>query len=306
MMDIFAEELREAGRADPGIVALSADVRRSTGLGLFAEAFPERYYEMGVSEQNMIGTAAGAALEGRRAVASSYACFSPGRTWEQIRNAVCHMRADVKIIGAHAGVGSGRDGATHQCFEDIALMSCLPGMTIYSPATESDVRLAARQMLAEEGPAYLRLSARPCPEPEGYEAGLDQPVRMKDGKDFAVIGTGGILAFALEAAERFAERTGMSAAVYNVVRLKPFSLDAIAGELAAFRAVLSVEEHQRTGGFGSLCASVMAERRNMPPLYRAGVDGVFGESMEPDALYRHLGISAEDLLAGLERMKEET
>lgn len=150
MMDIFAEELREAGRADPGIVALSADVRRSTGLGLFAEAFPERYYEMGVSEQNMIGTAAGAALEGRRAVASSYACFSPGRTWEQIRNAVCHMRADVKIIGAHAGVGSGRDGATHQCFEDIALMSCLPGMTIYSPATESDVRLAARRMLAEE------------------------------------------------------------------------------------------------------------------------------------------------------------
>lgn len=305
MMQIFAEELRKSGEENPDIVALSADVKRSTGLGLFAEVFPDRYYEMGISEQNMIGAAAGMAMEGKRAVTSSYACFSPGRTWEQIRNGVCYHQADVKIIGAHIGVGSGRDGATHQCFEDIALISCLPYMRIYSPATAAEVRLCSREILSYAGPAYLRLSARYCAEPDGYVPAIDSISTLKKGKEYAVIGTGAILAKALDAVKRFEQENNLSVAVFNVVRLVPMEREKIKEMLAPFKAVLSIEEHQLIGGFGSMIASVLAEQKEHPPLYRIGVDSAFGASMESEELYRSLKISESDIVIKLTEMHRD-
>lgn len=303
MMQIFAEELRRAGESNPDIAALSADVKRSTGLGLFAEAFPDRYYEMGISEQNMIGAAAGMALEGKTAVTSSYACFSPGRTWEQIRNTVCGQNADVKIIGAHIGAGSGRDGATHQCFEDIALISCLPGITLYSPATEREVRLCTRAMFKRKGPAYLRLSARCCPETD-KETDIDTISLMKEGADFAVIGTGSILAKALEAVSRFEKESGCTVAVYNAVRLAPLDAQGIKTKLKPYKALLGIEEHQLNAGFTSMAAAVLAEEKSHPPFFRTGVRSTFGASMDCDNLYEHLGLSADAVLKQLRKMKQ--
>lgn len=298
MMEIFSEELLNAGQQNPNIVALSADVRGSTGLKLFAEAFPDRYFEMGICEQNMIGAAAGMALAGKKAVASSYACFSPGRTWEQIRNAVCMDKADVKIIGAHIGVGSGRNGPTHQSFEDIALTACLPHLSVYSPATKQDVRLCAKEMLNTFGPAYIRLSAELCPEPAEYRCSLKGLSLLKHGKDFAVIGTGGILRKALKAVKIFEENSPFQTAVFNMVRL-----DSLNGEifdpLKHFKAVLCLEEHQTNGGLASLIAPFFAADKTLPPLYRMGIDLRFGASMDAEDLYSFLNLSEQNILSRL-------
>ena len=295
MMQIFAEELLNAGRQNPDIVALSADVHNSTGLKLFAEAFPDRYFEMGICEQNMVGAAAGMAFAGKRAVVSDYACFSPGRTWEQIRNSVCLDKADVKIVGAHIGVGSGRNGATHQSFEDIALMTCLPDMAVYSPATEKDVRMCAREMLNTKTPAYIRLSAELCPEPEGYICNLKGLSLLKDGTDFAVVGTGGLLRKVLRAAKTLEHSSLSRIAVFNLIRLDNLNAGIFA-PLKKFRAVLCLEEHQTNGGPASLIAPFFAESKDFPPFYRMGVNLKFGASMDAEDLYACLNLSERDIL----------
>lgn len=294
-MQIFAEELLDAGRKNPDIVAVSADVRNSTGLKLFAEAFPDRYFEMGICEQSMIGTATGMAFAGKKAVVSDYACFSPGRTWEQIRNSVCLDKTDVKIVGAHIGVGSGRNGATHQSFEDIALMTCLPDMAVYSPATERDVRLCAKEMLNTDAPAYIRLSAEICPEPERYECNLSGLSLLKDGTDFAVIGTGGLLRKALLATETFEHLHHSRIAVFNLVRLDNLNAEYF-DPFKKFRAVLCLEEHQTNGGLASLIAPFFAKSRVFPPFYRMGVNLKFGASMVSEDLYSYLNLSEQDIL----------
>lgn len=303
MMQIFSDELCKIAAKNPQIVGLSADVKRSTGLGQFAETFPDRYYEMGISEQNMIGTAAGMALEGLIPVTSTYACFSPGRTWEQIRNSICYHKANVKIIGAHIGVGSGRDGATHQCFEDIALMSCLPEMTIFSPATEEEVRLAAQEAFSVYGPVYIRLSARPLDA--SYPSDVRHPAMVKGGSDFAVIGTGSILGAAMDAVSEFENKHGVSVAVYNTVQLRPLDCEKIKEIAGRYKAVMSVEEHQLNGGFGSMIASEFCRMKGAPILHRVGVDGQFGASMGYEDLYNHLGLSAKDILSSLEQMNAQ-
>ncbi len=294
MMEIFSEELLKAGQQNPDIVALSADVPNSTGLKLFAEAFPDRYFEMGICEQNMIGAAAGMALTGKKTVASSYACFNPGRTWEQIRNAVCLDRADVKIVGAHIGVGSGRNGPTHQSFEDIALMTCLPNLEVYSPATKNDVRLCARKMLNTTSPAYIRLSAELCPEPKEYRCRIDGLSRLKQGTDIALIGTGGILRKALKAVDLFEQTYSLQTAVFNLVRLDSLNADFFT-PLKSFKAVLCLEEHQINGGLACLIAPFFAESKDFPPFYRMGVDLRFGASMTPEDLYSYLNLSEQDI-----------
>lgn len=298
MMKIFSEELLKAGQRNPDIVGLCADVPNSTGMKLFAEAFPDRYFEMGICEQNMVGTAAGMAFAGKKAVVSGYACFSPGRTWEQIRNTVCLDKADVKIVGAHIGVGTGRNGATHQSFEDIALMTCLPNMTVYSPATEQDVRMCAREMLSTETPAYIRLSAEPCPEPAGYRCNLNGLSLLKDGTDMAVIGTGGILRKALRAVETFEYSNHSRIAVFNLVRLDDLNAE-IFFPLKSFKAVLCVEEHQIKGGLASLIAPYFSGSKAFPSFYRMGVNLKFGASMNAEDLYVHLNLTEQDILKRL-------
>lgn len=301
MMQVFAEELQKAGRQNPNIVALSADVSGSTGLKLFAQEFPDRYYEMGVCEQNMISVAAGLALEGKTAVTSSYACFSPGRSWEQIRNTVCLEKADVKIIGAHIGVGSGRNGATHQSFEDIALMSCLPNMTIFGPATESEVRLCAREILNNRRPSYLRLSARLCPEPEGYRPNIHGLSLLRSGTDFAIVGTGGLLEKAVYAAEMFEQKKELSAGVFSLACLSPLNKNSLAS-LRRFKAVLCIEEHQINGGLSSLLAPLFAADLSLPPFERMGVNRKFGESMDTRDLYDFLELSEQDIFNKLNQL----
>ena len=296
MMQIFAKEIAREAENNPSIIGLSADVKRSTGLGALAEKFPERYFEIGISEQNMIGVATGMALEGKTVVTSTYACFSPGRTWEQIRNCVCYQNADVKIIGAHIGVGSGRDGATHQCFEDIALMTVLPNIEVYSPATEEEVKLVAEISLRNKKPTYIRLSARMCGTSTEYKPNINGVAKLKEGKDFAIIGTGSILSHALIAVKDFEKQTGQSVAVYNVVKLNPLNTEEIKKYLSKHRAIISIEEHQLNGGFGSAIASIVVEDKSMPPLHRIGANGLFGASMDIDDLYSELGLSSNDIL----------
>ncbi len=295
MMQIFAEELLIAGRENTDIVVLSADVRNSTGAKLFAEAFPDRYFEMGICEQNMVCAAAGMAFAGKKAVVSDYACFSPGRTWEQIRDTVCLDKADVTIIGAHIGVGSGRNGATHQSFEDIALMTCLPNMAVYSPATEQDVRLCAREMLNAKTPAYIRLSAEPCPEPEGYRCDISGLSLLKQGRDVAIVGTGGILRKALRAIKDSEYSDTGRIAVFNMVRLDSLN-PAIFSLFKKFRAVLCLEEHQTNGGLASLIAPFFAKSKDLPPFFRMGVNLKFGASMNAEDLYVYLNLTERDIL----------
>lgn len=299
MMAVFAEELLEAGKKNPNIVAFSADVKRSTGTGVFGDAFPDRYFETGICEQNMVGMATGAALEGKTAVVSTYASFCPGRTWEQLRCSVCLQNADVKVIGAHIGVGSGRDGATHQCFEDIALTSCLPNMRVYSPATADEVRRAARELFTFKGPAYLRLSAVSCSAVPVSAGPLSELSMLKAGGDLAVVATGGIVRSALEAVLEFEAETGKSAAVYDLARLVPFDAEHIRRELFGYKAVISLEEHQLNGGFGSMIASAFAEKGSHPPLFKIGVDGKFGLSADPSDVYERLGLSKNAVLSRL-------
>ncbi len=301
MMDVFAEELKKAGELNPNIVALSADVYGSTGLKPFADTFADRYFEMGICEQNMISTAAGLALEGKTVVTSSYACFSPGRSWEQIRNTVCMDQADVKIIGAHIGVGSGRNGATHQSFEDIALVSCLPNMMIYSPATEREVRLCAKELFNNRRPSYLRLSARICPAPKGYHPDINALSVMKQGTDIAVIGSGSILEKALTAAEMFERQHSLSVAVFNLVKLCPLNTTGFHC-LKNFKKVLCLEEHQINGGLGSLLSPVFAADASLPVFERMGVNQSFGSSMDIQDLYNFIGLSEQHIFQRLQSL----
>ena len=299
MMSVFAEELLKEGEQDPNIIAFSADVKKSTGTGVFGDIFPERYFETGICEQNMVGMAAGAALEGKRSVISTYASFCPGRTWEQLRCSVCLQNADVKVIGAHIGVGNGHDGPTHQCFEDIALISCLPNMRVYSPATEDEVRKSVHELFSFKGPAYLRLSADFCSIIPVKTVSLSELSLLKSGNDFAVVSTGAIVRMALDVAYEFEEQTGKTLAVYDLVRLVPFNPELISRELLRYKAVLSLEEHQLIGGFGSMIASAFAERRKHPPLVKIGVNGKFGRSSDKTDVYEQLGLSKKAVLSRL-------
>lgn len=298
----YGEGLLVLGEADPNVVVLTADLRDSVKAGDFAKKYPDRFVECGVAEQNMMGMAAGLALAGKTAFVSSYAVFSPGRSWDQLRVSVCYSRANVKVVGAHTGVSVGPDGATHQALEDIAITRVLPNLTVVVPIDALEAKKATIALGELKGPAYLRLTREKTPlittEDSQFEIGKADMLR--DGSDVAIIGCGPVLYNALLAAVEL-EKEGIQVMVVNNHTIKPIDEEAIIAAAKKCGAVVTLEEHQVMGGAGSAVCEVLS--KNYPvPVEMIGMQDHFGESGEPDELIQKFGMGTSDLVEAIQRV----
>ncbi len=297
--DSFGEEVAALGSQHTEIVVLDADLSKSTKSNAFAKKFPERFFEMGIAEANMIGTAAGLALSGKTAFACSFGCFLTGR-YDQIRMSVSYNRANVKLIGTHAGVAIGEDGHSQMGLEDIALLRSLPEFEIYQPADDQETRAVVRYAAKNHGACYIRLTRQKVPNV------FDSPIEFKPGKwsmlskgrDIAVIATGGLVGAAVEANQK----AGSLWTVVNASSLKPID-EALIQELAENHTwVVTAEDHYTIGGLGSAVAEVLATKGLTAKLYRIGVEG-FGESGSPEDVLRHYKLDGEGVLETLKKLK---
>ncbi|MBC7459577.1 transketolase family protein [Candidatus Saccharibacteria bacterium] len=303
----FGRGLKAAGEANEAIVALCADLTESTQMHLFKEAFPKRFIEVGVAEQNLVTVASGMARAGKIPFTSSYAAFSPGRNWEQIRTTIALNNQPVKIIGSHAGIYTGKDGATHQMLEDIALMRVLPRMVVIAPgdAVEAEkVTLA----IAENGqPSYLRLAREKTPVfslPDSpFEIG--KAYVLKEGTDVALMGTGTMTYQLLLAAKILSENYGIEAEVVHVPTIKPLDEATILASAKKTGRVVTAEEAQVIGGFGSAISELLSEKLPMP-VKRFGLQDRFGESGDPKDLFKALGLTGEQMAESIKEWAETT
>ncbi len=291
----FGRGLKAAGEADERVVALCADLTESTQMHLFREAFPERFVEIGVAEQNLVTVASGMARAGKVPFTSSYAAFSPGRNWEQIRTTICLNDQPVKIVGSHAGVSVGPDGATHQMLEDIALMRVLPNMVVVAPGDSIEAEKATRALAVLEKPAYLRLAREKTPviSTDDTPFELGKAYVLRQGHDMTLLGTG-TMTYHLLMLARMLEAQGMSAEVVHVPTIKPLDDKTILASIAKTGRAVTAEEAQAAGGFGGAVAELLSEK--MPaPLLRIGMEDRFGESGTPDELMAHFGLTADTM-----------
>lgn len=289
----FGRGLLAAGKQDDNVVAACADLTNSTAMDLFAKEFPERYIEIGVAEQNLVTVGAGLAAMGKIPFVSSYAAFSPGRNWEQIRTTIALNERPVKIVGSHAGVSVGPDGATHQMLEDIALMRVLPHMVVIAPCDSVEAEKATLAMAADKvRPAYLRLAREATPilttDKTPFEIGKAYVYR--EGKDVTLLATGTMTYHVMVAAEILA-RDGVDAEVIHVPTIKPLDEATILASIRKTGAAVTAEEAQIAAGFGGVIAELLVE--NYPvPMKRIGMRDQFGESGEPEELLKHFGLTA--------------
>lgn len=284
--DGYGQAIVELGEKDERIVVLCADLTESTRSNAFQREFPERFIEMGVAEQNMTAVAVGLALNGKIPFTATYAVFSPGRAWDQIRISGCYNNANIKIIGAHAGISVGPDGATHQAMEDIALTRVLPHMTVLVPCDSEEAHKAVHAAAAINGPVYIRLGRNATPQftTEKTPFSIGKGIVFRDGKDVAIIGAGPIIHSALVAAHNLVEK-GISCRVINLPGIKPIDTEIIEKAARECRAIVTVEEHQIAGGVGSAIAEVVA--RTYPvPMEFVGMHDSFGESGTPEELLK--------------------
>lgn len=291
-----------AGKKDKNIVVLCCDLTDSTKSGVFKKAFPDRFVEVGIAEQNMIGLAGGMALCGKVPFVSSYAMFSPGRNWEQVRTIAGYSNLNIKVIGAHAGVSVGPDGATHQAIEDVAIMRVIPNMTVIVPCDYEETKKATIAIAKKQGPCYLRFAreATPVFTTSGTPFKIGKAEIFKKGTDVAIVACGPLVYEALKAAKEL-EKKKISACVVNNHTIKPLDkagLLRIAKECGAF---VTVEEHQAAGGMGSAVCEMLAE--NYPiPVERVGVKDRFGESGEPTELLEKFGLTAPHIIEAVEKV----
>lgn len=287
----FGRGLLQAGKDDPQVVALSADLTESTQMSVFAETFPERFIEIGVAEQNLVTVGSGMSAMGKIPFVSSYAAFCPGRDWEQIRTTIALNDRPVKIVGSHAGVSVGPDGATHQMLEDIALMRVLPNMVVVAPGDSVEAEKATRAIATNGRPTYLRLSRADSPvfttADTPFEIG--KAYVLREGADLAIMATGTMTYQALVAAGLLA-LSGVQAQVVHVPTIKPLDMETILNSAHKCGRVVTVEEAQIAGGFGSAIAELLSEQLPMPIL-RLGMYDRFGESGEPNELLEHFGLT---------------
>jgi transketolase len=287
----FGRGLVEAGRRDPRVVALCADLKESTKMDAFAKEFPERYVEIGVAEQNLVTVAAGMALAGKIPFVSSYAAFSPGRNWEQIRTTICLNETNVKIAGSHAGVSVGPDGATHQMLEDIALMRVLPKMRVVVPCDSLEAEKATIALAVSDGPAYIRLAREKTPivTTTATPFILGNAHVLREGTDLTLIACGPMVYQALVAAERLSA-SGIKMEVINCATVKPLDHLTILASARKTRAVITAEEAQVAGGLGGAVAELLGEHEPLP-LMRVGMQDRFGESGDPNQLLEHFELT---------------
>jgi transketolase len=283
--DAFGEALAKLGEKHPEVVALDADLAKSTKSELFAKKFPNRFFEMGIAEANMIGTGAGLALSGKIPFICSFACFVTGR-FDQIRISIAYSHANVRIVGSHGGIAIGEDGYSQQGLEDVALMRAIPGMAVIQPADDLETEGAVEYLLRHQGPAFLRTTRQKVERvnPEGYRFDFGKAVELRGGGTDAVLfATGGQVYPALQAADAL-QKKGLSVGVVNVHTLKPLDVATVLKLSSAAEAVVTVEDHQVIGGLGSAVAEVLAEAGMARRLLRIGLKDTFGESGTPEEL----------------------
>ena len=275
-------------------VVLDADLAEATKTIKFKKAHPERFFDCGIAEGNMISVAAGLAAAGKMAFASSFAMFAAGRAFEQVRNSVGYPHLNVKIGATHAGITVGEDGATHQCLEDIALMRTIPGMTIINPADAIEARAAVEAAMQTYGPFYMRFGRYACPTvTEGHTFEVGKGMQLRDGKDVTLIGTGYMVHLALEAAEELAKE-GIDARVINIHTIKPLDKEIVLKAAEETGAIVTAEEHNVIGGLGSAVAEAVCEGCPVP-VVRVGVEDKFGKSGKVPPLLEEYGLTAANI-----------
>ncbi len=291
----FGEELKELGAVNQRIVALDADLCGSTQTSLFAKVYPERFFDVGIAEQDLITTALGLSLEGFIPFAATFAVFATGRAYDQIRNSVCYQKSNVKIIGAHGGITVGEDGASHQALEDISLMRGLPNMVVIAPSDYEQTRQAVRFAAEYKGPVYIRLSRMNVPViyDENYKFDLNKAVVLEEGSDVTLVASGDILSEVIKAGEILREK-GVKAEIINVPVIKPLDCGTILKSAAKTKFVVTVENHSINGGLGSAVCEVLSEN-NPQKVVRIGVNDCFGQSGTPDELLKYYGLDAKSI-----------
>lgn len=300
--DAYGEALVELGKVNPDIVVLDADLSQSTKTAGFARTFPERFVQIGIAEQDLIGTAAGLAAAGKIPFASSFAVFATGRAYDQIRNSVAYGKLNVKITATHAGVTVGEDGGSHQMLEDVALMRALPGMTVIVPADGVEAKAAVKAAADYQGPVYLRMGRGGWPVifDEDHRFEIGKAALLKDGDTATIIACGVMVSEALEAT-KLLEAEGISVRLLDMATIKPLDVNACLKAAQETGAIVTAEEHNIIGGLGSAVAEVLVEKCPVP-MERVGVKDTFGQSGTPDELLEHYGLTAKDIVAAVKRV----
>lgn len=292
----YGKALIELGKENENIVVLDADLAAATKTGMFKKEFPDRFFDCGIAEGNMMGIAAGLAASGKIPFASSFAMFAAGRAFEQVRNSIAYPHLNVKIGASHAGISVGEDGPTHQCNEDIALMRSLPGMVIINPSDAIEAEAATKAAAAYDGPVYLRFGRLAVPvfnDRPDYKFEMGKGAVLREGKDLTIVATGLPVAACLEAAEKLAE-DGIDAKVINIHTIKPLDEELIVEAAKQTGKVVTVEEHSVIGGLGSAVCDCLSEKAPVRVM-KIGINDVFGESGPAVALLHKYGLDAEGI-----------
>ncbi len=295
--EAYGNTLKELGAKYPNLVVMDADLSGSTKTSVFAKEYPERFFNMGIAEQNMYGAAAGLALSGKIVCASTFAMFASGRAFEIIRNSIGYTHANVKVCATHAGITVGEDGASHQTFEDIALMRTIPGMTVVNPSDGASAAELLKQVIAMDGPAYVRLGRAAVPffytEDTAKEIKLGKGNTLREGKDVTIIATGIMVSEAMKAAEELALE-GIDCRVIDMHTIKPLDEEIIIKASVETGKIVTAEEHSVIGGLGSAVSECVS--KNAPcRVYMVGQNDTFGESGKPDELKAKYGMTASDI-----------
>lgn len=294
--DAYGKALLALGAENSNVVVLDADLSKSTKTADFAKKYPERFFNMGIAESNLLGTAAGLATTGKIPFASTFAIFAVGRAFEQIRNSIAYPKLNVKIAATHAGISVGEDGGSHQAVEDVGIMRAVPNMTVLVPADGEETRQVILAAAEYKGPVYIRMGrlALPVLFGEDYHFEIGKANVLKDGTDVALMANGMMVSMALEAADQLAAE-GISVSVVNVASVKPLDEETIVRVAKQTKAVVTAEEHNIIGGLGSAVAEVLSERQPTP-MVRVGLKDRFGESGRPQELLEKFGLTRENLV----------
>lgn len=300
----YGEALLELGKENENIVVFDADLAGATKTDLFAKEFPNRFFDMGIAEQNMISTAAGISTCGKIPYASTFAVFAAGRAYDQIRNSVCYPNLNVKICATHAGITVGEDGATHQMIEDISLMRTLPNMTVISTSDDKQTKWAVKEISKINGPVYLRLSrlATPTIYDENQKFEIGKAIQIGDGTDATIFATGVTVSEAIKAQE-FLKQKGINIRVVDIHTIKPIDKDIIIKSAKETKKLISIEDHNIIGGLGTAISEVLTDEYPTK-LIRLGIKDTFGKSGKAEELMKYFGITAENIEILFEKDKK--
>ena len=294
--DAYGEALLELGNRRKDVVVLDADLSGSTKTIKFAKAFPDRFYNIGIAEQDMVGTASGLALTGKLPFASTFAVFGTGRAWDQIRQTVCYSNLNVKLVATHSGITVGEDGASHQATEDVALMRVLPNMTVIVPADGNETKQVVNAIADYYGPVYVRLGRVEVPSvmPDDYEFKIGRAYTFLTGRDVSIVAMGIMVSIALDAA-RVLKQDGIDAGVINMSTVKPLDTESLLNTAKACRLIVTAEEHSIIGGLGSAVSEFLSENHPLQ-VRRIGIKDAFGCSGTPEKLLKLYSLTADDIV----------